>query len=140
MRTFSRKKKGARVKSRRNFLERPLNLRSSECFTCFVDHGPGGPLFCGSFESSPSIAIEAPVDSSSCEKKREESCVICVPRGQQMRRFHAPASIGCSLCAVVVPSCVRDICDECFCECSHLGRVLFGASPSLERIGVRAFW
>ena len=47
------RRKSVRKGSHRNLLERPFNLCSSECFTCFVDHGPGGPLFCGSFESSP---------------------------------------------------------------------------------------
>ena len=40
---------------------------------------------------------------------------------------------------VSISNNVRELCDRCFCECQSLRRVNFGASSSLERIGVSCF-
>ena len=40
---------------------------------------------------------------------------------------------------IVIPSSVREICDQCFCECVSLLRVTFGASSQVTRIGSGSF-
>ena len=45
----------------------------------------------------------------------------------------------CGLEDISIPDGVRELCDRCFFKCSNLRSVTFGASPSLERIGVEAF-
>ena len=40
---------------------------------------------------------------------------------------------------ITIPDTVREICDECFSECSSLRRVTFGPCSSLERLGCGAF-
>ena len=46
--------------------------------------------------------------------------------------------IGITPC-VTIPDTVREICDMCFYKCGYDLSVTFGASSSLERIGVNAF-
>ena len=43
------------------------------------------------------------------------------------------------LLSVCIPGRVRELCDCCFKECRSLGRVMFGSSSSLERIGDDCF-
>ena len=45
----------------------------------------------------------------------------------------------CPLEEISIPDSVRELCDRCFYGCSKLRRVTFGPSPSLEKIGVKAF-
>ena len=48
---------------------------------------------------------------------------------------HCYSCIGSSV-EVFVPDSVRELCDGCFCECKGLKSLIFGPSPSVERIGV----
>ena len=45
----------------------------------------------------------------------------------------------CQIEEISIPDGVREICDQCFYNCSCLRHITFGALSSLERIGVAAF-
>ena len=71
--------------------------------------------------AQPSSVERIGVEAFSCEKNPGEFTAVCCIE------------------EIEIPDSVRELCDRCFYRCSSLRRVIFGASSSLERIGVDAF-
>ena len=70
------------------------------------------------------------------------SCVICgsnsVVESFGVNSFSGDCA-GVQVKTLHVPGSVREIGDECFCDCEELENVIFGCDSKLERIGERAF-